>query len=114
MARVLYLNDGTKEIILSGTLEGQIIEMARIIRERLGDDAEKQYLAIVDASKTDVTTLEQELKSYEGTCESYYDCLLNVLCGLNGVTMLLRAPHIDRRTISEEIRELVIAINNEI
>ncbi len=44
MAHTLYFKDGTHEVLFSHTPE----EFARILRDKLGDDAEKAFLGFAD------------------------------------------------------------------
>lgn len=53
MAQTLYLKNGKTEILFTdpSKLKDREIEFARILREHLGDDVEKEFLAEIDRIK---------------------------------------------------------------
>ena len=79
MARTIYFLDGTREVLLIE--DNERTELGRIIRERLGTDAETLYQEIIEAN----IALEDELKSYEGSLETYHTQLTDTRDALQDI-----------------------------
>lgn len=104
MARTIYLNDGSREVLLSENNEKK--ELERILREQLGDDAAELFLEIAEAN----VGLEDELKSYEASCEGYRNLLQDThdeLRNILGFTQKLNC-----QKITASIQRLIKAINS--
>lgn len=106
MARTVYFNDGSREVLLCGDNEKQ--ELERILRERLGDDTAELFLEITEAN----VGLEDELKSYEASCEDYRNLLQDThdgLCAILGFTQKLNC-----QKITASIQRLIKSINSNL
>lgn len=106
MARTIYFNDGSREILLSEDNERQDLE--RILRERLGDDTAELFLEITEAD----TGLEDELKSYEASCEDYRNLLQSTRDELRSVLGFLQKLNCAKITVS--IQRLIKTIDNNL
>ena len=104
MARTIYFLDGTREVLLIE--DNERTELGRIIRERLGTDAETLYQEIIEAN----IALEDELKSYEFSCENYYTQLTDVRDALQNILKLTGKLNCEK--INQSIRSLIQSINN--
>lgn len=106
MARTIYFNDGSRELLLGEDTERQ--ELERILRERLGDDAAKLFLEVTEAN----ANLEDELKSYEASCE---DCR-NILQSTHDelVHILGFARKLNCTKITESIQRLIKSMNSNL
>lgn len=104
MARTIYFNDGSREVLLPGDNEKQ--ELEHILRERLGDDTAELFLEITEAN----VALEDELKGYESSCGDYRNLLQDThdeLCAILGFTQKLNC-----QKITASIQRLIKAINS--
>ena len=104
MARTIYFLDGTREVLLIE--DNERTELGRIIRERLGADAETLYQEIIEAN----IALEDELKSYESSCENYHTQLTDVQDALQNILKLTGKLNCEK--INQSIRSLIQSINN--
>ena len=104
MARTIYFLDGTREVLLIE--DNERTELGRIIRERLGTDAETLYQEIIEAN----IALEDELKSYEASCENYHAQLTDVQDSLQNILKLTGKLNCEK--INQSIRSLIQSINN--
>ena len=104
MARTIYFLDGTREVLLIE--DNERTELGRIIRERLGTDAETLYQEIIEAN----IALEDELKSYESSCENYHTQLTDVRDELQNILKLTGKLNCEK--INQSIRSLIQSINN--
>ena len=104
MARTIYFLDGTREVLLIEDIERT--ELGRIIRERLGTDAETLYQEIIETN----IALEDELKSYESSCENYHTQLTDVQDALQKILKLTGKLNCEK--INQSIRSLIQSINN--
>ena len=106
MARTIYLNDGSRELLLGDDNERQ--ELERILRERLGDDIAELFLEVAETS----VALEDELKCYETSCEDYRNLLQSTqdeLYAILGFTKKLNC-----KKITESIQRLINSINSNL
>lgn len=106
MARTIYFNNGSREVLLCGDNEKQ--ELERILRERLGDDTAELFLEIAETN----VGLEDELKSYEASCEDYRNLLQDThdeLCAILGFTKKLNC-----QKITTSIQRLIKTINSNL
>lgn len=106
MARTIYFNDGSREILLSGDNEKQVLE--RILRERLGDDVAELFLEIAETN----VDLEDELKSYETSCEDYRRLLQSTQDELSAILGFVQKLNCAK--IKTSIQRLIEAINNNL
>ena len=104
MARTIYFLDGTREVLLIE--DNERTELGRIIRGRLGTDAETLYQEIIEAN----IALEDELKSYESSCENYHTQLTDVQDALQNILKLTGKLNCEK--INQSIRSLIQSINN--
>ena len=104
MARTIYFLDGTREVLLIE--DNERTELGRIIRERLGTDAETLYQEIIETN----IALEDELKSYESSCENYHTQLTDVQDALRNILKLTGKLNCEK--INQSIRSLIQSINN--
>ena len=104
MARTIYFLDGTREVLLIE--DNERTELGHIIRERLGTDAETLYQEIIEAN----IALEEELKSYESSCENYHMQLTDVRDALQNILKLTGKLNCEK--INQSIRSLIQSINN--
>lgn len=106
MTRTIYFNDGSREVLLYEDNEKPDLE--RILRERLGDDAAELFLEITE----DNVGLEDELKSYEMSCEEYRSLLQSTHDEL--VRMLGFVRKLNCKKITESIQRLINSINSNL
>ena len=106
MVRTIYLNDGSRELLLGEENEKQ--ELERILRERLGDDAAELFLEIAEAN----VGLEDELKSYEASCEDYRNLLQHTYDELVRILGFVRKLNCTK--ITESIQRLIKSINSNL
>lgn len=104
MARTIYFLDGTREVLLPDDDERD--ELTRIIRERLGRDAEKLFEEVMEAN----VALEDELKSYEASCEEYHTQLTDVKDALQD--LLRFTGKLNCEKVNRTIQSLIQSINN--
>ena len=104
MARTIYFNDGSREVLLSSDNEKQ--ELERILRERLGDDTAELFLEIAEAN----VALEDELKSCESSCEDYRNLLQDTHDELNAILGFTQKLNCQKITAS--IQRLIKTINS--
>lgn len=104
MARTIYFNDGSREVLLCGDNEKQ--ELERILRERLGNDTAELFLEITEAN----VGLEDELKSYEASCEDYRNLLQDTHDELNAILGFTQKLNCQKITAS--IQKLIKTINS--
>lgn len=106
MARTIYFIDGSREVLLCEDNEKQ--DMERILRERLGDDTAELFLEIME----DNIGLEDELKSYEASCEDYRNLLQSAQDELYAILGCLQK--FNRAQIANSIHQLIQTINNNL
>lgn len=106
MARTLYFNDGSREVLLHEDNEKQ--ELERILRERLGDDTAELFLEITETN----VGLEDELKSYEASCEDYRNLLQSTQDELYAILGCLQK--FNRAQIANSIHQLIQIINKNL
>lgn len=106
MARTIYFLDGTKEVLLVG--DNERTELARIIRERLGEDAAELYEEVTETN----IALEDELKSYEASCETYHTQLTDVRDSLQNI--LRFTGKLNCGKVNQSIQSLITSINNHL
>lgn len=104
MARTIYFNDGSREVLLCG--DNEKLELERILRERLGDDTAELFLEIAEAN----VALEDELKSYESSCEDYRNLLQDTHDELNAILGFTQKLNCQKITAS--IQRLIKTINS--
>ena len=104
MARTIFFDDGSKEVLVAGDNEKQVLE--RILRERLGDDAAELFLEITEAN----VGLEDELKSYEASCEDYRHLLQDTCDELRAILGFTQKLNCQKITAS--IQRLINTINS--
>ena len=106
MARTIYFNDGSREVLLYEDNEKQDLE--QILRERLGDDAAELFLEVTE----DNVSLEDELKSYEMSCEEYRNLLQTTHDELYAILGFVRKLNCAK--ITESIQRLIKTINSNL
>lgn len=106
MARTIYFNDGSREVLLCGDDEKR--ELERILRERLGDDTAALFLEIAEAN----VELEDELKSYEASCEDYRTLLQDTHDELHAILGFTQKLNCQKITAS--IQRLIKTINTKL
>lgn len=104
MARTIYFLDGTRELLLAD--DNERTELGRIIQERLGKDAAELYEEIIGTN----IALEDELKSYESSCEDYHTQLADVHEALQNILKLTGKLNCEK--VNQSIRSLIQSINN--
>ena len=106
MAKTIYFPDGTCEVLL--VEDNERTELGRIILERLGKDAAELYEEVTDAN----IALEDELKSYESSLETYHTLLTDIrdrllaVLEINGTLNSKKAP--------QTIHNIIQSINNHL
>ena len=103
MATTLYFLDGTRDVLLAG--DNERLELGRIIREKLGTDAERLYEEITETN----IALEDELKSYESSCQTYHRALSDTVESLQSILQPSGKNSLDG--IYQSIRQLIKTIN---
>ena len=104
MARTIYFKDGSREVLLCGDNEKQ--ELERFLRERLGDDVAELFQEIAEAN----VGLEDELKSYEASCEDYRNLLQDTRDELGAILGFIQKLNCQKITVS--IQRLIKNINS--
>lgn len=111
MARVICFLDGSREVLLHEDDPGEVYEqLEQILRERLGDDVAELLYQVTEADEDP----EDELRSYEASCERYRDYLQDVQDKLYETLNLLEAPRLNRARITAIIERTIKTINNEL
>lgn len=107
MAWTIRFPDGSQEVLFHDRcdLEAEHAALARIIQERLGDDAAEIFR---------VVTAVEEMDNYEIACDSYRTCLQDVLDGLRNAASVLETPRSNRKKVLQELNRLIKIINNEL
>ena len=106
MARTIYFLDGSREVLLIE--DNERTELARIIRERLGKDAAELYEEITETN----IALEDELKSYEASCETYLTQLTDMRDALQDILKFTGKLNCEK--VNQSIRSLIQSINNHL
>lgn len=104
MARTIYFLDGTREVLL--VEDNERTELGRIILERLGKDAAELYEEVTDAN----IALEDELKSYESSLETYHTQLTDTRDALQDI--LKFTGKLNCEMVNQSIRSLIQSIND--
>lgn len=116
MARTIYFPDGSSEVLFTEDPEKQLPVFERIIEERLGKDALELFHDV--ANPPDWAAQEQEMRSYEASCESYRNVLSDVHDELEEVVKLLQQPGpmkaATRLNIIKSVKAQIDIINNEL
>ena len=105
MARTIRFLDSTVDVLLT---EDTDAELERIIQEKLGDDTVELLKECAEVR----IALEDELKSYEASCEDYRNLLEDVRDHLRSIQQL--AKKLDHPEISQSAQSLITAINNHL
>ena len=106
MAKTIYFLDGTREVLLVEDYE--CTDLGRIILERLGKDAAELYEEVTDTN----IALEDELKSYESSLETYHTLLTDIrdhllaVLDINGTLNSKKAP--------QTVLNIIQSINNHL
>ena len=106
MARTIYLNDGSRELLLGDDNERQ--ELERILRERLGDDIAELFLEVAETN----VALEDELKCYETSCEDYRNLLQSTQDELYAILGFVRKLNCAK--ITETIQRVIQGIHSNL
>lgn len=116
MANTIYFADGSHEVLFYGEYDTdkKVEALERILRERLGDDTAALFREIMQDRKDEITAVSDELKNYEGSCDSYRSCLQEVFDGLGRAAALLVEKRLDRKKMDTIFCTLLTAINNEL
>ena len=100
----MYFQDDTMEVILSET------DFARILRERLGDEAKQYYLGILEDSEYADREHKSEIECQTARADRYYELSSEYNKCLNSIISMLKDNSVDRndvlRFITEEQRTL--------
>ena len=87
MARTLYMNDGSMELVLDDPKD----TLEKIIGERLGDDCLELFDEVVNP--------EEEETDYEKIADSYRTLLQDTLAELDLIIDLFDSPRIARQRL---------------
>ena len=87
MARTLYMNDGSMELVLDDPKD----TLEKIIGERLGDDCLELFDEVVNP--------EEEETDYEKIADSYRTLLQDTLAELDLIIDLFDSPRIARQLL---------------
>ena len=87
MARTLYMNDGSMELVLEDPKD----TLEKIIGERLGDDCLELFDEVVNP--------EEEETDYEKIADSYRTLLQDTLAELDLIIDLFDSPRIARQRL---------------
>lgn len=107
MARVLYFPDGSCSVMLHTDHDSAAPEFERVLRDRLGGDAADFMVELLQEAAEIREGLTDEMRSYELSCESYRNCLQDILDGLEDLRF-------NRKGIAVKIQALITRINNEL
>lgn len=108
MARTIYFLDGSREVLCAGDNERIVLE--RILRKRLGEDVVELFQEIADPN----VGLEDELKSYEVSCDDYRKLLQDTIDELCRILGVLDTNRSYRKETMAAIQRLVKTINNQL
>lgn len=115
MARTIYFLDGTKEVLFHDDGPEMLAQsFERMISERLGPDAAALLKDITDGELNGIADMEQEMKNYEMSCDSYRACLQDVSDSMDRLLKLLSAHRIDRRKFILTLQAIKARISNEL
>lgn len=96
MARTLYMNDGSTELVLGDSET----TLQKIIYERLGRDCEELFTEILEEQK------EMSGDDYEKIADGYHTMLNDVLCELNGVLDEFSNPRLNRQKVQKALTHI--------
>lgn len=116
MAQVLYIPGGGCEILLCGEddFEGRKAAFERIVRERLGTDAAALFNKLMETAAG--MSLEDEIKSYEATCERYCTLLCDARDELGSLAGSIeqKPTAFTKRSIVQSLRRIAANINRDL
>ena len=98
MARTLYMNDGSTELVLGDSET----TLQKIIYERLGRDCEELFTEILEDIRLD----DMDGDDYEKTADGYYTMLHDVLEELDGVLTEFDKPRLNRQKLQESLKSI--------
>lgn len=116
MAKMIYFIDGSCGAIFCDDHDAvkKAGELEYILRSKLGDDTANLLREVISDYKDNISGLSDEIKSYEGSCESYCSCLQDALDGISEALFLLKDKRINREKIENILNNLTTSIKNEL
>lgn len=110
MSSVLYLKDGTREI-----MTGDIDRFwSDLIYERLGWEAEREFKEYWDAKAKEYENAEEEMRNYERSLDGYRSELSDVCEELEFVLKMLDAPRLDKKRVKKQLSMLLVHIERSL
>lgn len=100
MAKTLFLSDSSTEIIFN---ENPTEEFARIIRERLGKDAENMFASILEDDDWRLECVKDELSSYESSLEAAENVLRDIEQECDYLDFALKQTRVDRKEAQKAV-----------
>lgn len=102
MARTLYLNDGSTEVVIGDQEE----VLGRIIEERLGRDC-KELFDDIKYEWIEEPWDTNDKEDYERIADGYYQMLQNVLENLNTALTFFKQSRLNRKELQKNLRSKV-------
>lgn len=97
MAETVYLNDGSKEVILTD----KDVFLERLLREKLGDDAARCFTSYIEELIEDLTLGQESTEEQERIADGYSAMCHEALDNFSEVLLLLDAPRLDRKALKK-------------
>lgn len=105
MARVLYLLDGSSEIVFDDSES----TLQRVIEEHLGRDCSELFQEILNDYKQ-----PEEGDNYERIADEYYQMLLEIIEELDSILEMVTAPRINKRKLETALLKTRNNLNNNL
>ena len=109
MAHVLYIPDGTKEVVYGNSREDFHNSLHDIIKNRLGYEAADLF---EEVSNEKVEQVEGD--DYEAIADGYLSMLNNAVEELDAIIAMFKKPRLNRQELESSIRRLRRDINANI
>lgn len=99
MVEIVYLNDGTAEII--GTNKADFLE--RLIRERLGDDASRCFTECISDLKEELKLTQESVNELERCADGYLQMCQNACEHFQEVLKFFDEPRLNRKALQTAV-----------
>lgn len=106
MADVVFLNDGSMEVILCE----KDVFFENLLYERLGEDAARCFRKFVDGLQHGPAEFKEQVKELEQTADGYYQMCHEACDNLTKIIELLNSPRLDRRALKRAAQNAYNAI----
>lgn len=96
MAKTVYLNDGTMEVILTD----KPVFLERLLREKLGDDAAQCFTECIE----ELRWMEESTKEQERIADGYLAMCREACENFSEILKMLEAPRLNRAALKEAVQ----------